>query len=274
MITKRFLFVVEIFPCSPSSLLRLFNINQIILSMTWVLMITMMINLINTIIHSRSLRQLYPEHGSAMVWEYDQLLAKKPNRLECQLSFQLLFHFWSNELELIDRADAVFPAHQDSGWIWWSFWSASGHLNHHHHQHVVWISQLLHSVCLWNPNNNERDDIVGKLTRYWYTPEGLPTATATCSLAINDADQASSWISSLHHHCILIASSSSSSPSLFFVRRIVFSQIIKLPRPMAAWGDYYDLKSNSQMSTFTRVVDLVMIPPCCDDFGQGSARIS
>ena len=123
-------------------------------------------------------------------------------------------------------------------------------------------------------NNNERDDIVGKLTRYWYTPEGLPTATATCSLAINDADQASSWISSLHHHCILIASSSSSSPSSFFVRRIVFSQITKLPRPMAAWGDYYDLKSNSQMSTFSRIVDLVMIPPCCDDFGQGSARIS
>ena len=39
---KEVFFVVEIFPCSPSFLLRLFNINQIILSMTWVLMITMM----------------------------------------------------------------------------------------------------------------------------------------------------------------------------------------------------------------------------------------
>jgi len=62
-------------------------------------------------------RQLYRQHGSAMVWEYDQLLAKRPN-----------------------RSDAVFPAHQDSG--------------------------------------------------YWYTPKDFPTATATCSLAINDADQA------------------------------------------------------------------------------------
>jgi len=62
-----------------------------------------------------------------MVWEYDQLLAKKPN-----------------------RSDAVFPAHQDSG--------------------------------------------------YWYTPTGLPTATATCSLAINDADQAFMNIYHLDHH--------------------------------------------------------------------------
>ena len=38
-------------------------------------------------------RQLYPEHGEAMVWEYDQLLAKKPG-----------------------REDAVFPWHQDSGY--------------------------------------------------------------------------------------------------------------------------------------------------------------
>jgi hypothetical protein len=62
-------------------------------------------------------RQLYPAHGLAMVWEYDQLLAKRPR-----------------------RADAVFPAHQDSG--------------------------------------------------YWYTPAGVPTATATCSLAINSATEA------------------------------------------------------------------------------------
>jgi hypothetical protein len=61
-------------------------------------------------------RQLYPQHGSDMVWEYDQLLAKKPR-----------------------RPDAVFPAHQDAG--------------------------------------------------YWYTPLGIPTATATCSLAINDATE-------------------------------------------------------------------------------------
>ena len=31
---------------------------------------------------SNSIRQLYPRYGSAMVWEYDQLLAKKPNRLD------------------------------------------------------------------------------------------------------------------------------------------------------------------------------------------------
>ena len=34
-------------------------------------------------------RQLYPDHAADMVWEYDQLLAKRPG-----------------------RPDAVFPAHQ------------------------------------------------------------------------------------------------------------------------------------------------------------------
>ena len=67
---------------------------------------------------SNSIRQLYPQYGSAMVWEYDQLLAKKPNRLEKPSLVVLLpkDQFYMI-IEYSDRPDAVFPAHQDSGWI-------------------------------------------------------------------------------------------------------------------------------------------------------------
>ena len=48
---------------------------------------------------SNSFRQLYPRYGSAMVWEYDQLLAKKPNRLEKTFlsrssSGSILYYHW------------------------------------------------------------------------------------------------------------------------------------------------------------------------------------